>query len=181
MDTVFKKINILILKGVYPKDFGPIDAVYEKLEYNSMVYTNIPKKFTTPESWPRVSNLKCWECDQLFHTYPKFIPTCPEKDGDNDTAIPLGNFCEWNCAVLYVYKNYPTNQQPDILKMICLIAGKFARRRILKIMPSPNKTIMKQYCGDEGLTPQQYKESIAMLNAEYELGIYKLEQFKAGE
>ena len=117
-----KKSNILILKGIYPKEFAPVDTIYEKIPIvvnhtdTNIVYTEMLKKFTSVGSWPEFSNLKCWECDQMPTGSPKFIPMNPERDSDgNDICDTYGHFDEWNCAVRYIIKEYPKDQQWDAL------------------------------------------------------------------
>lgn len=183
-----KRTNLLILRGVYPKDFAPIDSIYEKSSSTDVtqvklepivVYTEIPKRFISVESWPNFSNLKCWECDQLPASYPKFIPVNPERDKDgNDVCETHGHFCEWNCAVRFVAKEFPKEQQWDTLQSICLFESKFSGKRREKIIAAPSKTCMKQYCGNSGITPKQYREKMAMLNSQYDLSNYKLQHFR---
>lgn len=187
MDLPLKCTNLLILRGVFPKDFAPVDTIYnvvaeteKKVIEPSVVYTEIPRKFVSADTWIKFSNLKCWECDQMPTSYPKFIPTCPEKDKDgHDMCEPYGHFDEWNCAVRYVKKEFPTEQQPDALNLICLFESKFSDKRREKIMPSPSKTLMKAYCGQKGITPKQYKDKIAQLNSDYDLSSYKLTHFRS--
>lgn len=192
MDIAFRKTNLLILKGVFPKDFSAFDMSYVKepkrsdseaarstSEGSNTVYSRIPKKFIDVASWPKISNLKCWDCDRLPQSYPKFIPLNPERDKDgNDVCDVRGNFCEWNCVVHYVMREYSREQQWDILELVCIIAAKFTGRRREKIMPSPDKTERKEYCGEEGITGKQFQDKIDQLNAEYELTSYKLDDFR---
>lgn len=183
MDPQPVRSNILILKGVYPKDFAPIDTIYEKLppvqpEAN-VVYTEMPRKFTSTRTWPEFSNLKCWECDQMPTGSPKFIPVNPERDADgNDICDVYGHFDEWNCAVRYIEREFSREQQWDALKLLTLFESKFSGRRREKIMPAPSKTAMKAYCGPSGITTKQYREKIASLNTDYDLSEYKLENYK---
>lgn len=187
MDQPIKKANVLTLRGVYPKDFAPIDSIFGKATADSdkakieptVVYTELPKKFLGTDSWLQFSNLKCWECDQLPISYPKFIPMNPEKDKNgNDICETHGHFCEWNCAVRYVTKEFPREQQWDAIESICLFESKFSGSRREKIMPCIPKTQMKAYCGKNGITSKQWREKIVSLNNDYNLTQYKLEHFK---
>src|SRR5271170_3231805 len=105
MDKPPKKTNLLILRGVYIKDFSPIDFIYDKNSKRELkiesdtVYTEIPKKFISVATWPQFSNLKCWNCDQLPDSYPCFIPINLELDNkSNDICDVYGHFDNWNCA-----------------------------------------------------------------------------------
>lgn len=186
--TPAKRTNILILRGVYPNDFAEIDSIYtesaieKKVTEPAVVYTEIPKHFANVDLWPQFSNLKCWECDQLPTTYPKFIPVNPEKDKNgNDICDVYGHFDEWNCAVRYIMKEFPKEQQWDTLKYICLFESKFSGKRREKIMPAPSKTLMKAYCGRNGVTPKQFKDKINQLNADYDLSSFRLAHFAGNE
>lgn len=184
-DLTLKKTNLLILKGVFPGDFFNFDTIYlaqktpgEPKNEHATIYTKIPKVFVNVDNWPKVSNLKCWNCDQILQSYPRFLPVNPERDKEgNEICDTVGNFCEWNCVVRYAMEKYSGERLWDILKLTNIIAAKFTGRRREKILPSPEKTIMKQYCGDEGITPKQYKEKIDQLNLEYDLIHFRLDQF----
>lgn len=184
MDLV-KKSNLLILRDVYPTDFASIDHIYEKTQpepaqsQNNVVYTEIPKKFISVETWPQFSNLKCWECDQTPTGYPRFIAVNPERDKDgNDICDVFGNFDEWNCAQRYILREFPDEQKWDAIQTLLLFESKFSGRKKEKIIPSPSKTMMKAYCGKNGLTPKQFREKIISINNEYDLTEYKLEHLK---
>jgi hypothetical protein len=172
----------LILKGIYPDDFAQNESIYEKVPQQTqntekiIVYTEIPRKFTSVKDWPQFSNLKCWTCDLIPNGYPRFIPENLEKDAEgNDICDARGNFHEWNCAVRYVLTEFPKELQWDTLQAICLFESKFSGRRREKIMPSPSKVSMKEYCGSAGLTQKQYREKINTINAEYDLTTYQME------
>lgn len=173
MEISYVKTNLLYLKGVYLKDFLSTDDIKYVVVDNpvSVVdpYNTIPKKFINVQSWPTTTNLKCWNCDLLFQCYPKFIPINPERAPEGyDVFGVLGNFHEWNCAVKYVKEKMPLEQQWDAIKLINLIAGKFTGKMHTRIQPSPEKTEMKQYCGEEGITSKQYFEKIDNLNFYYD-------------
>jgi len=175
MDNI-KVSRTLTLKGVWPKDFER--TVSNSTSHNhhlpdkTVFYTETPKKFTSVEQWPQFSNLKCWECGLTLTSYPRFIPKDPTYDANgNDICDTEGVFNTWNCVVGYVYKNYPAEQWYDLLEAILIFESKFSGRRKVKIMPNPPKTIMKEYCGDSGVTSKQYLEKIDNINADYDLPV----------
>lgn len=190
LDTTAKKTNLLILRGVYPKDFAS-NVIHDNILTASKLvdtiivptaYTEIPKKFVTVDAWPQFSNLKCWECDQLPTTFPKFIPMNPEKDKDgNDICDVHGHFCEWNCAVRYVTKEFPKDQQWDALQAICLFESKFSGIRRVKIVAAISKTCMKQYCGNSGMTSKQFREVNTKLDSDYSISNHKLINYSIDE
>jgi hypothetical protein len=185
MDRPIKKTNLLILRGVSLKDFLSIESIFDKKTSECLksepviVYTELPKKFLGMDTWPTFSNLKCWECDQLPISYPKFTPLNPEKDRIGNYICDIhGHFCEWNCVVSYVIKTFPKDQQWDILQYICLFESIFSGLKKEKIMPAPPKTLMKSYCGRDGITPKQWRDKLAQLNNDYSLTHYKLEHYR---
>lgn len=185
MDHPVKRTNLLTLRGVFPKDFAPVNNIYnsfvevEKVKSEpTIVYTEMPKKFTGVDTWIKFSNLKCWECDQLPTSYPKFIPLYPEKDKNGDDICDVhGHFCEWNCAVSYTKHKFSEEKRPDILESISLFESKFTGVRRAIIMPSPEKTEMKAYCGKNGITPKQWQDKLAQINADYALSAYQLHNY----
>ena len=181
------RTNFLILRGVQPSDLLRIESNYLKSptieQFNfeaNTYYTEMPKKFVNVESWIPMSNLKCWECDQIPISYPKFIPVNPEVDKDgNDICDVYGHFCEWNCAVRYAMKELAEQQQSwDTLQLIYLFESKFSGQKKVKIMPCPPKTLMKEYCGQSGLTTKQWRDELEALNKSYALGAYKMEHHR---
>lgn len=167
---------LLILRGVSPADFLTAPKyVPEAPRVVTSVYTDMPRIFTSVDKWPKSSNRKCWNCDLVPIDYPRFIPVKLFPDGSCET---YGHFCEWNCAVRYVQHEMPKDAQWDSLRLIGLYESKFtAKPQREKIPPAPSKTIMRQYCGDGGLSEQEYRERIAALNNEYSLLQYKTDHF----
>lgn len=178
-----KRSNILILRGVFPRDFTTTDVFHTnptpRTEVATLTYSDIPKQFTSTTTWPKSTNLKCWECDQTFTTQPAFVPMNIERVGDNDVCDPHGNFNTWNCAVRYTMREFPKELQWDLLQGICLYEAKFTGHRRQKIMPAYPKTLMKAYCGSGGLTPKQYSDKNEQMNSDYAMSQFKVEHFGA--
>jgi hypothetical protein len=173
------KRSIVIFKGLFLKHLDEKSVIKPAIVKFSSVYDSIPARFTSPETWPKSTNLKCWNCDLQFSSYPRFIAMNPEY-GPNKVEIyeVYGNFCEWNCAVRYIKEKMPPQQQNDLHRLVCIVSQKFTGRHVQKIMPSPDKTRMQPYCGDHGLSPAQFRDEIAQLNSDYNLVNYKLEHMK---
>lgn len=123
----------------------------------SREYSEIPKRFTGVANWPQKTNLLCWCCSCKFDTYPKFIPLDPEKVKGEDECAVKGNFCMWECAALYVTERYANPTRGDLLYLICLFESKFTGYRREKMPLAPEKTEMKEYCGDGGLTEAEWQ------------------------
>jgi hypothetical protein len=176
MDVIKKKPNLLIIRGVYPKDFT-VQKIVPKKTVPEIEYSEIPKRFVSVIDWPRFSNLKCWDCDQLPSSYPKFVPLNPITLNGHEECDVHGNFCEWNCVVRYINSEFSIDQRKDILDNVKLFESKFSLKRKVVIPPSPKKTEMKAYCGARGITPQQWQDKLRDLNSEHTLTHYKMEHF----
>jgi hypothetical protein len=186
---VFRTNNIITVKEVFLSDLCNVEALYEKRpvtarEFAECVregiytqYSAIPQRFTCVEDWPTMTNLLCWSCSRGFRTYPKFVALNPERIKGRVEYEPKGNFCTWNCVVRYIRTELPENMRFDAERNTSTVSGLFESRQTIRIIPSPSKTCMKQYCGDCGVTEKQYDEMIQQLNADYTLTSYKLSQF----
>lgn len=171
-----KKSDFLILKGVKLTDFTNKSISSTKPIEKTAVYTDIPTKFTKVDNWPKFSNLKCWECDRLVSGYPKFVPMNIRREFDStlgeyvDVCDVLGNFDEWSCAVRYIYTELPKNQQPDAIQALLIFESKFTgESKKITIQPSPSKTIMQQYCGNSGITTEEYQKKIIDTANDYKI------------
>jgi hypothetical protein len=89
-----------------------------------------------------------------------------------------GNFCTFNCAQKYLnekFKGDPSKNDKDTyLKILYKI---FTGKKIDKLVCSPDKTRMQQYCGENGITYKEFRDKIYELSNDYELTTYKLEHF----
>jgi len=188
--------NIITIKDVFIRDLQNMEALYEKRPISShdfvecvredsyTTYSTIPKQFTSVEEWPKMTNLKCHQCSRGFGTYPKFIPTKPERvfrrGREEIHYIPSGNFCTWNCAISHIDETQKTQKDSkcELKDSVYRVASLFEKKSIVKILGSPSKTEMKQYCGEHGLTEQEYQKKIDKINADYELSCYKLSQLR---
>lgn len=175
-----KRTNLLILNGIYINDYlikePVIDEVNEVAAYK---YDEIPKKFVSVDTWPTHTNLLCWSCSQKFTSYPKFIPLHPEIDKNGrDICDIIGNFCEWNCAARYIQEVMPEVQRWDLNRFLARFECKFTKRRREIIYAAPPKTILKEYCGNKGITPEQWREKMISINAEYNNVQHNIEQYK---
>jgi hypothetical protein len=170
-----KSVNLLTIKGVSPADLSV--SVAPRPTYRIAVYTQIPPMFQSVDAWPKMSNRKCWTCDLVPSDYPKFVPMNPTYKHGQLSYDAHGHFNTWNCAVEYVMTKIPQNNRGDILSYIYDIAGLFSGKPRAKILPAPPKTLMRAYCGDSGLSPEEYMEKIDELNAEYNTANYRLADF----
>ena len=169
--------RLLVFRGIAPHQFGI--AVIAKLEVAKPAehtFDTIPAKFTTVEMWPKTTNLKCWVCDRIPKSYPRFVATNPSRDtAGNDVCDPVGNFCSWVHSAAYIEDKYPASAQPDLMYLLTIFEAKFTGRRREKIFAPLGKTCQRQYGG--GMTEEQYAEYIDSLESKPPLTQYKFEHF----
>jgi hypothetical protein len=177
--------NILFLRGCFIGDCNSIEDMFdEQLVNQSMpeceiyqisdtVYDEIPKRFTSKEKWINKTNIKCWSCDCNFHNVPVFVPTSLER---SDSVVQtygsmdvLGNFCSCNCAAQYINLHFTGSEKWEKHELLKLLHKMFTGSTIDYIVPSPPKTLMKQYGGKK--TQQEYREILMKLNDTYKTSI----------
>ena len=181
LNSSIKRTNLLILNSVYINDYLINESVIDAIDNNVAVYKydEIPKKFISVDTWPTHTNLLCWSCGQKPLSYPKFIPLHPEIDKNGrDICDVIGNFCEWNCAARYIQEVMPEVQRWDLNRFLARFECKFTKKRREIISIGPPKTILKDYCGSKGITPEQWREKMISVNAEYNNVQHSIEQYK---
>jgi len=181
--SVYKQPNILFLKGIVENDIKTDDDMFDKkfVEHIEDIklplvlphsFSEIPTKFTSWETWPKTSNLKCWSCNRNFKTTPIFIVDdfCHDISGIR-VITPKGNFCSDNCAQHYINLNYHRGDRDDKTKYQLMMHKERTGENVLIIQPSPDKVIMKDYCGNEGISEEEFGKLIDKLNTEFRLCI----------
>lgn len=124
-------------------------------------YQRLPRQFTGVDSWPRSSNLKCWHCDIVIGDIaPKFIPVDPSKRSGEMHCDAYGAFNSWSCAVAYVDTNFTGAKRSDSRNLIATFARAIDGIDSV-IHPAPPRTIMSAYCGETGITPEEYVARLA--------------------
>lgn len=176
--------NLLVLKGLRPEDFAEKISIYDskapvKSDFPAQIqsYTDIPSKFTSAVEWAKIcSNRQCWECGLTPVTYPKFVPENPRVEGGGDVCDVRTHFCEWTCVARYINREYPKDRIADIMQTVCLFESKFSGRLRTVIPEALSCTLMKPYCGNNGLTVAQFREKNAAIFRDNDLTTFKLEQ-----
>jgi hypothetical protein len=145
----------------------------ELYDVEDIVFDVLPKTFTGIETWIQKTNLKCWACDCNFHNTPVFIPSSIERSdtvgqltGSMDTH---GIFCSWNCAAQYINLYFSEDEKWEKHELLKLLYKIFTGNVVDDIVPSPSKTIMKQYGGDK--SQQEYGDNLTKLNDNYKISI----------
>jgi hypothetical protein len=145
--------KILFLRGVYSHDCRTTDDIFfdkmmEKMEDREtrdepIIYDKLPIEFTSLESWPKKTNLKCWSCDLTFIGPPVFIP----QNIHNSSMVCNGNFCSFFCAMRYINVNYSGVDAWQYKCLLYQLYHKFNGVHVIEIPEAPPKTLMVQYGG----------------------------------
>lgn len=170
-----KPANLLVIRGVRPHEFTAYIPPVVKTEPEPL-YMALPRRFTNPSSWIQTTNLKCYYCDLIPTSYPRFIPLNPEVVNDHDECDPEGNFCSWNCVCGYIIINYDVALHWDMIRTVCRFESLFTGKLRMIIPPPPPKTLRQEYCGPYGITAKQWKDKLEKINSEYDLSVYRIDQ-----
>jgi len=161
-----------------------------------ITYKANPVIFIDKSHWPQKSNCLCWMCSSKFDSIPIPIPINMSKmlkkdlpeyfkdlDGDYESEsievinlVKGSNCCSINCAQKWINiycRNDGTHD--DRTKLLKIIYKKLYNKYIGKIVESPDHTQQRQYSGEYGISPQEYRNKIKEINEEYALHEYKLE------
>lgn len=188
-----KKVPIvLFIKNVFKKDCVTDDIFDKKIMENiddnmptqydqfelDITYTKLPKIFTNMETWPKTTNLLCWNCHQTFTGIPVFIPGViepiskpleTEYDGLNSKSLSFsmsvyGVFSSFGCAFSYVEShNYSLSERTEIISKLKMLHKIFYNRKIKDVPYFPSIFSTIQYGGDKTLDEfrnemEQYKK-----------------------
>lgn len=193
--------KVLFIKGIFKKDCLSDDIFEKKILENSNItqltmdcttiqptidnpfgqddnttffvnYKKLPSVFETIDTWPKTSNLLCWNCSRKFKTIPVFIPKVIEPiilknkiDRDKLTnkcfSISVhGVFCLFACAVQYVETHdYSISDKVEITNKLRLLYKLFySGTKVPDFNNYPSPLRMKQYGGN--LTIEEYEDAI---------------------
>ncbi len=179
-----KKRHIMVLRGVTESDLRIDDSVFDKkfteeaadVRVTPIIYRPMPTTFCIKHKWPMHCNLHCWHCDLLFATAP--IPMFTAIRGevvDGERVFDIsGCFCSWSCQCAYINDTFRGARHTDLVELMYLAYEKFNGRAANIIMPSPPRTIMKRYCGEQGMSPEEYKKMVDRLTADTNSNTHKM-------
>ncbi len=187
---VIPQNTFLFLPGIFLSDIVVVDQIFtdkilEQMDNTDdqtiemIIYKANPTKFTTRERWPKSSNCKCWNCDNLFTTTPWFVPQdyyVNTKGEDEMTTI--GNFCSEFCAQKYIDDKFKKdNTYRSKVSMMNVLYQKMTGGKIEKIYPALDRTIMKQYCGEDGISQEDYIKRVKQNSENLKLSGYKISDY----
>ena len=172
MDGVkeYKIPKILFIKGVFLKDCMPIDDIFEQrlmdqleVEETVVSYNRLPSTFNDFDSWPKQTNIKCWNCDLAFAGVPVFVPR--GIDVLSETKYDIGRegcFCSFHCAEDHIELH--NKKICDVInrrEMLLFLYKVFTGKVVKEILRAPSKYIMKHYGGS--VEPTEYQMKIREL------------------
>jgi hypothetical protein len=162
----FKSPNILFLKGVYMRNCKDVDDIMEDRlaemvggcdsvntsHQASYTYNKIPRLFIDVDTWPTHTNLLCFRCNCSFAWSPVFVP---ESINPSDTCrgvykpiVPIGNFCTFICANMYIKKMYIGSERWEKIELLKMLHSIMTNgKTISDIIDGPEHTEMEQYGG----------------------------------
>lgn len=180
-----KRANIMFLPGVFEKDliiddkmitekFSEAIYYYEAPPLETK-YIALPRTYTTPTSWVKSTNLHCWECDRQFRGCPIFISGARYiKEGERTIDVH-GNFCSFNCAQKYIDEHYTGATRDDKTRDLLNLHKEITGRDAILIKPAPEKTLMKKYCGEDGVNAIEFQRLLEEVQEEYQVEHYRLD------
>jgi hypothetical protein len=168
--------NILFLRGVKEDDLKADEAIFDNKFLDNgtsgncgltATYDTIPKQYHDMATWPKNTNLLCWECTCRFSGVPIFVPKYIYLAHDQSGRRIMdteGNFCSFSCARSFTDKHYSGQTHDNRVRYLQILAQEFLDRPISFIPPGPDRTIMRKFCGPDGLTEADYQ---ILINTKY--------------
>ena len=178
MDDIIQTPNVLHLHGVTIDDFVSVEDVFEKRVLEELVdepltdiYPRdvIPRIFTSIETWPQTTNLRCWSCAFTFESRPCFIPTFIRKGKKSGIEIGVeGNFCSFNCAARYMIMVYPpqgafADKHWNVRNNLHIVCSMFAGHPVTHITPAPHMTAFREFGGE--MSKEEFRFLLQELDA----------------
>jgi hypothetical protein len=128
-------------------------------------YADIPSSFLSAHTHPRKTNLLCWHCALPFETVPRFIALESTRAMDGDTLTFRwsihGNFCSWSCAAAYIDDMYAQPKKYILQQNLAQVRAQFDGGRVLSVMRAPPRTSIKSYCGNSGMSQQDFVAQVS--------------------
>lgn len=166
-----KPPNILFFQNVYPTKYD-FDAMMTKDimdELNRDMYSDdlawapesatitpvrsfdvVPEKFVSVETWPKETNLACWQCKRSFKTRPMAIVTNATNIGLK-IAIDMdvwGNLCSADCAgTLLDSREQNKEVRWRMEKLTCILYRRLTGRVLTELPRAPSYWELEQFGG----------------------------------
>lgn len=169
-----KRINrtyIVLFKGITMEDLEDQEELVIDSDEIPKFYNEQPTTWSGEKLLP--SDLLCWSCG--MHVDDKhgaaFLPIDPilintNTDEEQVQYTRHGNYCSWPCAVRDAMYKYRGGHLSDILEGIRCVFNRLNNADVRSIPPAPVKTVMSSYCGNNGMTENEYTSSIKKITAQ---------------
>ncbi len=171
----YKKQNILFVKGIHSSDIKTVEDDFQsmlnqKMGYNistpiqvQTIYRANPSKFTSLDTWPTVSNCKCFNCDLFFNTQPWPMITNIAIKNNKKEYRTSKNFCNPCCVQAYINRMYSDNKQlhDDLTHMFVDFLPQMGCNRVYKVVEAESKERREEYAGsDNGLSTDEFRAKL---------------------
>jgi hypothetical protein len=134
---------------------------------NYVVYDKLPTTFEDIKTWPKKTNLVCWNCHLAFEDIPVFIPNVLEPVSNkklyrNSDKHPIsigvtGVFCAFGCAMNYVEtRHYSMVTKTEAICKLKMLHKLFYGKPMKDISHYPPPSLMTRYGGS--LSVEEYIE-----------------------
>jgi len=138
---------------------------------SKQLYDKIPQQFTTVDAWVTHTNLLCCECGCPYTWPPVFIPEAIEysgiKRGEYKPIKPIGLFCTFICANMFIMENYPKSEQWEKVELLKLLHTILTGGCITDIPIGTHRTDMVQHGGTMSISEFQSKNKL--LSTQYNI------------
>lgn len=114
------------------------------------------------DPWPKKTELRCWHCTHYFDWSPFPLPFSFDI-GTSRYRISSGLFCGPSCAKAYIGNQpHSSSNFGAVCNWIDEIAHDYYGYSTktggrVHITPAPPKELLKEYCGEKGLSIQQFR------------------------
>lgn len=161
--------TLLMFENITLKDCDgdEISELFERklMDIEHRSYDKPPIVFTGLATYPRNTNLLCWNCSRSFKTRPYFEPLhMTPIDRFNYSIACRGNFCSLPCVARHIYATYHSiSEFKEKMKMLQMTAEIMLGQRISSIGMAPPHTDRAAYGGT--YTDSEYQKIITELEA----------------
>lgn len=165
---------------------------YEVKETTS--YRTPPEYFSSMNEWLQNTDLDCSYCGLIIGA-PPFPEVEKISSIDPFKAQTMKRyFCDALCCRSFIDREYEGQKRHDKVKFMKIIYDKFLRHecatlisddknrertirtlstsRVINIPHAPDKTLMKKFSGDGGITTSEYRELKEHIKRENKIGVY---------
>lgn len=174
MMCVPPRANLLILTGVDFAELFGVRRIAQKTRESAVVTAaataaaepsadldEIPPEFTSPDTWPKTTRLRCWRCTMVPVDYPRFIAKNVVNNGAVAVYTTFGVFDSWPCAAGYIEDNFTGDAKWNYHHMLCMVEAVFTGGPLKTYIPrAPPMTVLREFRGRYGLTQQQFRDRV---------------------